>query len=81
VRLRFAAGAASHREVAQAEAFLSQARAAVPPIRMALEAQLNRLDVLLGAQPGPYGAKLAIPTELPNGKAKEQWGKSPPMLR
>jgi outer membrane protein TolC len=32
---------------------------------MALEAQLNRLDVLLGAQPGTYGAKLAMPAELP----------------
>jgi NodT family efflux transporter outer membrane factor (OMF) lipoprotein len=65
VRLRFAAGAASDREVAQAEALLAQARAAVPPLRVALEAQLNRLDVLLGAQPGIYATKLAIPAELP----------------
>ena len=64
VRLRFAAGAASDREVAQAEALLAQARSTVPPLRVVLEAQLNRLDVLTGTQPGTYAAELATPAPI-----------------
>ena len=56
---RFAQGAASEREVAQAEALLAQARASVPPLRIALEAQMNWLDVLLGDQPGTNATALA----------------------
>ncbi|SAK54252.1 RND efflux system outer membrane lipoprotein [Caballeronia hypogeia] len=58
VKARKRAGASDEREVAQAEALLRQARATVPSLRVALEAQLNRLDVLLGAQPGTYAAEL-----------------------
>ncbi|BBP99539.1 RND transporter [Burkholderia sp. SFA1] len=58
VKARKRAGASDEREVAQAEASLRQARAAVPSLRVALEAQSNRLDVLLGAQPGTYAAEL-----------------------
>ncbi|YCA76746.1 efflux transporter outer membrane subunit [Cupriavidus sp. JZ107] len=59
VQARLKAGAADSREVAQAEALLRQARAVVPVLRIALEAQLNRLDVLMGVQPGTYAAELA----------------------
>jgi NodT family efflux transporter outer membrane factor (OMF) lipoprotein len=65
VRQRFAAGAAAEREVAQAEALLAQAEATVPPLRAALEAQMNRLDVLMGVQPGTYAAELSMPGEIP----------------
>lgn len=58
VQARKQAGASDEREVAQAEALLRQARATVPGLRVALEAQLNRLDVLMGAQPGTYAAEL-----------------------
>ncbi|WP_109477056.1 efflux transporter outer membrane subunit [Paraburkholderia sp. C35] len=58
VKARKQAGAADEREVAQAEALLRQARAAMPALRISLEAQLNRLDVLMGAQPGTYAAEL-----------------------
>ena len=58
VKARKQAGASDEREVAQAEALLRQARAAVPGLRVSLEAQLNRLDVLMGAQPGTYAAEL-----------------------
>jgi hypothetical protein len=33
----------------------------VPSLRVALEAQLNRLDVLMGAQPGTYAEELSKP--------------------
>ncbi len=65
VRQRREAGVASDRELAQAEALLSQAKAIVPPLQITLESQLNRLDVLMGAQPGTYAAELAQPADIP----------------
>jgi NodT family efflux transporter outer membrane factor (OMF) lipoprotein len=69
VRLRFSRGASAEKEVAQAEALLAEARATIPPLRTALEAQLNRLDVLMGAQPGTYAAELAKPADIPGAPA------------
>jgi NodT family efflux transporter outer membrane factor (OMF) lipoprotein len=65
VSQRRAAGIASDREQAQAEAVLSQARATIPQLNVILEAQLNRLDVLMGAQPGTYSAELSVPADIP----------------
>ena len=65
VAQRKGAGVASDRELAQAEALLSQARATVPTLNTVLEAQLNRLDVLMGAQPGTYAAELSATTDIP----------------
>jgi len=58
VRLRLADGIGAEREQAQAEAQLAQTRVTIPPLRIELETQLNRLDVLMGAQPGTYAAEL-----------------------
>ena len=69
VRLRFSRGAAAEKEVAQAEALLAEARATIPPLRTELEAQLNRLDVLMGAQPGTYATELSQPGEIPSAPA------------
>ena len=69
VRLRLSRGASAEKEVAQAEALLAQARTTIPPLRTALEAQLNRLDVLMGAQPGTYAAELAKSAEIPGAPA------------
>jgi NodT family efflux transporter outer membrane factor (OMF) lipoprotein len=65
VNARHAAGQADGREIAQAEALLRQARASVPQLRIGLEAQLNRLDVLMGVQPGTYAQELAQPADIP----------------
>jgi NodT family efflux transporter outer membrane factor (OMF) lipoprotein len=65
VQVRRRAGAADDRQIAQAEALLKQARSTVPTLRTALEAQLNRLDVLMGAQPGTYAQELAGPGAIP----------------
>jgi NodT family efflux transporter outer membrane factor (OMF) lipoprotein len=62
---RRSAGAAEGREVAQAEALLKQARASLPPLKIGLEGQLNRLDVLMGVQPGTYARELAAPHDIP----------------
>lgn len=65
VNQRFGHGLAAVREVAQAEALLSQARASLQPLRIDLEAQMNRLDVLLGQQPGTSAAELQPPQAIP----------------
>ena len=65
VEARRRAGAADGREVAQAEALLKQAKTTVPPLRIGLEAQLNRLDVLMGVQPGTYAKELMTPGKIP----------------
>lgn len=65
VEARRRAGAADGREVAQAEAVLKQAKTTVPALRVGLEAQLNRLDVLMGAQPGTYAQELVKPGKIP----------------
>ena len=65
VSRRRAAGIASDREQAQAEAVLFQARAIIPQLNVILEAQLNRLNVLMGAQPGTYSAELSVPADIP----------------
>jgi NodT family efflux transporter outer membrane factor (OMF) lipoprotein len=65
VERRFRAGLATDREEAQAQALLSEARASLQPLTIDLEAQLNRLDVLMGVQPGAYAAELSSRREIP----------------
>jgi NodT family efflux transporter outer membrane factor (OMF) lipoprotein len=65
VRQRRQRGLGNDREVAQAEALLQQAQVTLPPLRITLQAQLNRLDVLMGAQPGTYARELKAPAEIP----------------
>src|SRR6201999_758499 len=65
VRLRQSRGAATDRETAQAQALLSQARATIPPLRTALEAQKNRLEVLMGVQPGTGELDLSAEAPIP----------------
>jgi outer membrane protein TolC len=45
---------------------MSQARASLQPLRIDLEAQLNRLDVLLGVQPGTWAVELQTPRDIPS---------------
>jgi NodT family efflux transporter outer membrane factor (OMF) lipoprotein len=58
VRLRAEHGVGTARETAQSEALLLQAKATIPPLRIELETQLNRLDVLMGSAPGTYSAEI-----------------------
>ncbi|MBV8572326.1 MAG: efflux RND transporter permease subunit [Acidobacteriaceae bacterium] len=66
VQNRYDAGAASRREIAQSEALLQHARSTVPGLRLSLEKQLNRLDVLMGAQPGTYARELDAVAPIPS---------------
>lgn len=58
VRMRGEGGVGTIRETAQSEALLLQAKATIPPLRIELETQLNRLDVLMGVAPGTYAAEI-----------------------
>lgn len=58
VRLRAEHGVGTVRETAQSEALLLQAKATIPPLKIELETQLNRLDVLMGAAPGTYAVEI-----------------------
>ena len=57
-------GVGNDREVSQAEAVLNQAQASLPLLQIALDAQHNRLDVLLGSQPGASAAELGKVIEI-----------------
>ncbi|MCQ9156379.1 efflux transporter outer membrane subunit [Acidomonas methanolica] len=81
VRQRRMNGVSNERELAQAEALLQSARQTVPLIHIALEAQLNRLDVLMGAQPGTYASELGAPSEIPAIPAIGGTDKPTDMLR
>jgi hydrophobe/amphiphile efflux-1 (HAE1) family protein/NodT family efflux transporter outer membrane factor (OMF) lipoprotein len=66
VQNRYEAGAATKREIEQSQALLQQARSTLPPLRLTLEKQLNRLDVLMDAQPGAYAHELDTVTPVPS---------------
>lgn len=65
VRQRFDQGVAAGRELNRAVAASEEVRAAAAPLRAGVEAQLNRLDVLVGAAPGTNRALLATARPIP----------------
>ena len=81
VQQRRDAGVASDRELAQAQAVLSQAKATIPLLTVSLEAQLNRLDVLMGAQPGTYAAELTPVADIPEVPEISGYGAPTDLLR
>jgi len=48
---------------------LRQARSSLTPLKIALESQLNRLDILMGVQPGTYAEELSARAEVPDAPA------------
>lgn len=81
VQQRRDSGVASDRELAQAQAVLSQARATIPLFTVSLESQLNRLDVLMGAQPGTYAAELTPVHDIPEAPEISGYGTPNDLLR
>lgn len=81
VQQRRDAGIASDRELAQAQALLSQAKATIPLLTISLEAQLNRLDVLMGDQPGTYAAELGTVADIPEIPEISAYGTPTELLR
>jgi NodT family efflux transporter outer membrane factor (OMF) lipoprotein len=65
VQLRADSGAATDREIAQARALVLQAQSTIPRLLISLAAQFNRLDVLMGSQPGTYEKTLSAAADVP----------------
>ena len=65
IALYLGVGAYRHHEAAQADALLKQARATLPDLQINLQAELNRLDVLMGMQLGTYAKELEEREEIP----------------
>lgn len=65
VRQRFDQGIAAERELNRTSAELEGVRATMAPLRAGVEAQLNRIDVLVGDVPGSNRALLVDPRPVP----------------
>lgn len=66
VAMTVRAGIAPRRDADLADAQLADTRAALPPLRLAAEAQLNRIAVLLGQTPQSDRALLERPAPIPD---------------
>ena len=66
VRQRVDEGVAAERELNRARAAAEAVQASTAPLRAAIDAQLNRLDVLLGQQPGTERAALQPVSPIPS---------------
>ncbi|WP_396334007.1 efflux transporter outer membrane subunit [Burkholderia anthina] len=65
INLLYGKGLAAELQVRQAEGALAQVRASVPVLEAALDASMNALDVMVGAQPGTHRAELLESGEIP----------------
>jgi len=81
VRLQRQQGVAAELQFNQARGALEQTRASVPVLEDGLEAALNAMDVLLGAQPGTYRAELSTAAPIPVAPALAEAGGPAELLR
>ncbi|MGF6478658.1 efflux transporter outer membrane subunit [Paraburkholderia sp. JPY419] len=65
INLLYGKGLAAELQVRQAEGALAQVRASVPVLETGLDAAMNALDVMLGAQPGVHRAELLEAGDIP----------------
>jgi NodT family efflux transporter outer membrane factor (OMF) lipoprotein len=65
IRQRSEQGISADRELQRAIGELEGVRASIPPIRSAIDAQLNRLDILMAAPAGMYRDELTSAATLP----------------
>jgi NodT family efflux transporter outer membrane factor (OMF) lipoprotein len=81
VKLQYEAGIAAELQLAQAEGALSQVQASIPGLETGLDAAMNALDVLMGAQPGSYRAELLAPAAIPAPPAIREAGGPADLMR
>lgn len=67
VAMTVRAGIAPRRDSDLAEAQLADTRAALPPLRLAAEVQMNRIAVLIGQPPQAERGELERPAPIPDG--------------
>ena len=65
IKLLYSKGLAAELQVRQAEGALAQVQASVPVLEAGLDAAMNALDVMLGAQPGTHRAELMEAGDIP----------------
>ena len=65
IKLLYGKGLAADLQVSQAEGALAQVQASVPVLEAGLDAAMNALDVMLGAQPGTHRAELGEASSIP----------------
>jgi NodT family efflux transporter outer membrane factor (OMF) lipoprotein len=63
--LLYGKGLAAELQLKQAEGALAQVQASIPVLEAGLEAAMNALDVILGAQPGVHRAELMASGSIP----------------
>jgi len=66
IKLLYGKGLAPELQVKQADGALAQVQASVPVLETGLDAAMNTLDVMLGAQPGTHRAELMEDREIPS---------------
>lgn len=81
VRLQYQKGVAAELQLRQAEGALAQVQASVPVLQTGLDAAMNALDVLLGAQPGTHRLALSAPAPIPAAPALSDMGTPADLLR
>ena len=81
VTLQYEKGIAAELQVRQAEGSLAQVEAQVPVLEAALDAAMNALDVLLGAQPGTYRGELSSAAPVPVAPDLADTGTPAEMIR
>jgi outer membrane protein TolC len=81
IRLQYEKEIAAELQVNQAEGSLAQVEARIPVLEAVLDAAMNALDVLLGAQPGTYRRSLAAVAPVPVAPALAETGTPAEMIR
>lgn len=81
VRLQYERGAAADLQLRQAQGALAQTLASIPVLEAGLEAALNAMDVIQGAQPGTYRAELVTPSAIPAAPGLADAGGPAELLR
>lgn len=81
IRLQYLKGVAAEQQVRQAEGVLSQVEAGIPVLRNGLDAAMNALDVLAGAQPGTWRPLLSAPGDVPAAPAISNMGTPAELLQ
>lgn len=81
VQRQYDRGVAADLQLQQAQGALAQVRASVPVLEAGLEAALNAMDVMQGAQPGTYRAELSAVASIPDTPGLAQAGGPAELLR
>jgi NodT family efflux transporter outer membrane factor (OMF) lipoprotein len=81
IKLQYEKQVAAELQVRQAEGSLVQVEAQVPVLEAGLDAAMNALDVLVGAQPGTHRPELSLPSPIPIAPGLAETGTPAEMIR